>query len=586
MLRRHLIILAYAPAILADTVSYYWELTWVWGAPDGFGRPIIGVNNTWPCPAIEANVNDTVVINLTNSLGNETTGIHFHGIDQIDSNGYDGAAGTNQCPIPPGSTITYSFQANDAGSFWCTCYSTPLSHLVALTVSEKIIHIMMGQYPDGFRGPLIIRDPSDPYLDQYDDDMTITITDWYHSQTPTLVQQMIVPNNTNFTPPHPDAILVNDGGNGQIAVDAGKTYRFRIMNLSALTAAFVVFASLQMQVIMVDASYVQKAAANQLRVSPSQRCDVLVTIGDSDSQNYPFLVALDTNEDYTIVDADPPLAFHLNYTGQLVVDSSGDLNGTTEVDTWYPIDDTTLLPYDNASAYGPITKQWVMNFDYCFDANGYPRACFNDTTFIDQIVPSLYSVVSLGDNNTEATAYGQVNPFIVAYGDVVDIVVNNHNTAIHPFHLHGHQFQVIYRPPSNSSDWTGSETVPATPMRRDTVSVFPNSHVVLRIVANNPGVYLFHCHIEWHVELGLTATLIEAPEKLVDYQIPQDMLDVCNAQGIPTTGNAAGNADWSDTDGFITINPTTYEGAVVATATADSASTSSTTDSASATSTG
>jgi iron transport multicopper oxidase len=39
----------------------------------------------------------------------------------------------------------------------------------------------MGQYPDGLRGPLIVRDPQDPYAGQYDKEYIMTISDWYGS---------------------------------------------------------------------------------------------------------------------------------------------------------------------------------------------------------------------------------------------------------------------------------------------------------------------------------------------------------------------------------------------------------------------
>ena len=34
---------------------------------------------------------------------------------------------------------------------------------------------------------------------------------------------------------------------------------------------------------------------------------------------------------------------------------------------------------------------------------------------------------------------------------------------------------------------------------RDTVDVQANSYLVLRFVANNPGLHIFHCHIDWHL---------------------------------------------------------------------------------------
>ncbi|KAI2640017.1 multicopper oxidase [Xylaria nigripes] len=529
--------------VLAAKITYNWEATWVWAEPDGFGRPVIGINNSWPCPVIEASIGDTVVVHLLNKLGNETTGIHFHGINQINSNSMDGAVGSSQCPLPPNYSMTYSFVANEAGTYWYHSHN-------------------MGQYPDGFRGPLIVHNPQDPYLDNYDSDVILTMSDWYHSQSLSLVEKMLQPNNTKFQPPHPDNVIINEGSNGHIAVKPYNTYRIRLINFSALTAAFVVFNALQMQIIMIDGTYIQKQAANQLRVLAGQRYDVLLTMGPSELQNYPYLVALDTNPDYTATNATTPVAFHTNFTGQLVNDPKGNLKGKSVVETFYPQDDFLMPPFDEQPAFGPVVKQWLLNFDFCQDDNGYPRACFNGTTYIGQKVPTLYSVASLGENNTEVSAYGQVGAFTIGYNEVLEIIINNNDAAIHPFHLHGHQFQIIERPKSNKGSWssTGIKAIPASPARRDTVAVYSNSHAVLRILANNPGVYLLHCHIEWHVEMGLTATLIEAPERLVGYQIPQDHIDACEAQGIPTSGNAAGNEVWDDTEGFVTINPTTYVG--------------------------
>lgn len=85
-------------------------------------------------------------------------------------------------------------------------------------------------------------------------------------------------------------------------------------------------------------------------------------------------------------------------------------------------------------------------------------------------------------------------------------------------------------------------------MRRDTVLVQPNGHAVLRFRTDNPGVWVFHCHIEWHVASGLIATFIEAPleiQSALSGKIPQEHFELCerNHPPIKTTGNAAGNDD-------------------------------------------
>ena len=43
----------------------------------------------------------------------------------------------------------------------------------------------------------------------------------------------------------------------------------------------------------------------------------------------------------------------------------------------------------------------------------------------------------------------------------------------------------------------------ATPMRRDTWLVAPSAYTVFRYRANNPGIWLLHCHMEWHIEVNI-----------------------------------------------------------------------------------
>lgn len=188
---------------------------------------------------------------------------------------------------------------------------------------------------------------------------------------------------------------------------------------------------------------------------------------------------------------------------------------------------------------------------------------------------------------------------VVNAGDIVEIVINNWTPEPHPWHLHGHKFQVVARSDggmlrgapaqsaagssssnrgrnqgghrvqggqgpqsgSGSSGYTG-QNLPAIPMKRDTVGVRPGGYVVFRYKVDNPGVWLLHCHIEWHVASGLTATIIEAADQ-IGFGIPADHKAVCDAQGIPTAGNAAGNTrNPLDLTGANTVVPQEETGAL------------------------
>jgi len=172
-------------------------------------------------------------------------------------------------------------------------------------------------------------------------------------------------------------------------------------------------------------------------------------------------------------------------------------------------------------------------------------AFFNDITYVRPKVPTLFTALTTGPTASNASIYGpNTNAFVLARGSIIDIVLNNADKGKHPFHLHGHSFQAIARSPTNAGNYNYTSTFPAVPMKRDTFMVHPNSNIVLRFRADNPGIWLFHCHIEWHVASGLIATMIEAPLALQEsLTLPQGHIDACTKQNIPIAGNAAGNTD-------------------------------------------
>lgn len=107
-------------------VEYNFNITWVWANPDGLhARPVIGINNHWPLPQINATVGDNVIINTWNSLGNQSTSLHFHGLFMNASSHMDGTSSVSQCAIRTGESFTYNFTV-------CNPTSPPSSSLPAV----------------------------------------------------------------------------------------------------------------------------------------------------------------------------------------------------------------------------------------------------------------------------------------------------------------------------------------------------------------------------------------------------------------------------------------------------------------------
>ncbi|KAJ0158047.1 Iron transport multicopper oxidase fio1 [Colletotrichum tanaceti] len=63
------------------------------------------------------------------------------------------------------------------------------------------------------------------------------------------------------------------------------------------------------------------------------------------------------------------------------------------------------------------------------------------------------------------------------------------------------------------------------PIRRDTVTIPGFSHVVIRILADNPGVWAFHCHYLWHAEGGMFVSVAQRMSEL------SSMLGTLDANG-------------------------------------------------------
>jgi iron transport multicopper oxidase len=266
-----------------------------------------------------------------------------------------------------------------------------------------------------------------------------------------------------------------------------------------------------MRVIGVDGVYIQKHDAYQIRVAPAQRYTVLLNAQPTTRRNYAFLASLDENRDFA---NDPTPSYPLNITGYLVYDKTKPLPGPFVVNQWNVVNDFTFVALDNQALLGEPDVEITLDFNFCI-TDGIPRyvpsmplnlslkrklilkrSCFNNISYVPQIVPSLFTAFSTGTQNSNPKIYGDVNPYVAKGGSIVQLTVNNLDAAIHPFHLHGHQFQVCERPSSGSGRFNGHDrNFPAVPMRRDTVAVNPSSHAVIRYVADNPGVWLFHCHI-------------------------------------------------------------------------------------------
>lgn len=115
----------------------------------------------------------------------------------------------------------------------------------------------------------------------------------------------------------------------------------------------------------------------------------------------------------------------------------------------------------------------------------------------------------------------------------VDVILQNANTLsnvseVHPWHLHGHDFWVLAYGEGKFTNKDEKKFNLKNPPYKNTAVVFPHGWTALRFVADNPGVWAFHCHIEPHLHMGMGVVFAEGIELLGE--IPHQAL-ACGLTG-------------------------------------------------------
>ncbi len=212
------------------------------------------------------------------------------------------------------------------------------------------------QYPDGLRGALIVLDPEDPYKDQYDHEVVLTLSDWYHDLMQSLLPGFLSVGNPSGAEPVPQAALMNDTQNLTVSIQPGKTYMFRIINMGAFAAQYVWFEGHTMQIVEVDGVYTEPTEANMLYVTAAQRYNVLVTAKNDTSANFAFVGSMDEDLFDQV-----PKGLNPNVTGWLVYDNSKPKSPAKTIDAFEPFDDFTLVPQDKQGLFDHVDQSVTLD---------------------------------------------------------------------------------------------------------------------------------------------------------------------------------------------------------------------------------
>ncbi|CAG8717334.1 46324_t:CDS:2 [Gigaspora margarita] len=450
-------------------------------APDGFTRSTYLVNNQYPGPILQANKGDWFSITVENDLPVETS-MHWHGMLQRGTSWFDGVPAVSQCTITPGSSLTYEFSTDgQVGTYWWH------SHYMA-------------QYIDGILGAMIIHDPDDPNLKDYD-----------YEYVPVPDAGLISGKGQFNCDAKPGYPCKKDSDLAVYKVQKGKRYRFRIINTSG--EAFYMFSidGHKMKVIEVEGTYVQPFEVTKLPLHIAQRYSVIVE-ANQDVKDYWIRATMSSecipNNGNTTINHDS--AINYNVTGILSYEGSNDKSPdstpyTDDVTPCRNLDSKLIKPL---TASPPKEATQTISYFVSFGTNamGVTEALMNNSSYIpDYNNPTTLKIM---DDHVDVKTL-PTSQNIEAFNDekgVAEIIVwNGVGTEI---------------------DKSSYNTV--DPPVRDTTVVPAWGWTTIRFPIDNPGVWVFHCHIEWHIQIGMLAQIAELPDQLKLQKLPDCIQGLCN----------------------------------------------------------
>ncbi|KAK3375889.1 multicopper oxidase [Lasiosphaeria ovina] len=479
--------------------EYTFHITNITMAPDGINRTVLAINGQVPGPTIFANWGDTVAVTVINELEDAGTSIHFHGVRQKDTNTQDGAVSITQCPIPGGKTsMTYKWTATQYGTSW--------------------YHGHYGlQAWDGLFGPIVIAGPASS---AYKNDLgTLMLSDWTHKTAEYLESDAAVNGGENI-----DNGLINGtnifidpttniqtGKRFEFVFQPNESHRIRLINTAMDQHFKVALDGHEMEVIAADFVPIKPFKTKILNIGIGQRYDVIIT-ADQTPGNFWLRANVQTN-------CGQRAATFTDIRAIVRYNSPG-VNGTADPPEATPpaFDvDCTDMPMANLEPFVAINLNITGNltFDQTITFN---QDFNNPNPVINWEIKDGIHFLSHWENPTLLQLAGPGNVTFPDEQQVLEVngvdkmqfvLIQTDSGGDHPIHLHGHDFWIVDQ--SNTTKFDPSTFVPNTinPPRRDVALLNGSGHLVIAFKADNPGAWLLHCHIAWHVNRGMALTFLE-----------------------------------------------------------------------------
>lgn len=420
-------------------------------APEGYGlTPVWTYGGTVPGPEIRVAAGARVRRRLVNRLP-QPTAVHWHGIRLV--NAMDGAAGLTQAPVPPGEGFEYDFVAPDPGTYWYHAHARSWE-----------------QVARGLAGPLIVedREPWAGLEGAAGREAVLTLADWRLTEDGGLHEESFGSlRDWAHAGRLGNTVTIDGALDATVPVRAGERLRLRLVNAATARIMPLRFGGHRPVLVALDGFPVAPRPVERVVLAPAQRADVVIDCLGAPGAASPILLGLARGEEARI--------------GRLAYSDAAPL--PAQSGPVRPLPEAAWTVPDLASAQ-------------------------EETLLMEGGAMGGMRAARLGGAERDARALaaegrvwafngvaGEMDAplFRARLGRTVRLRLRNDTAWAHGIHLHGHHFEVLSR---------NGRTDPHRD-RRDTVLLPPGETSEIAFVADNPGVWMLHCHMLGHQAGGM-----------------------------------------------------------------------------------
>ncbi len=404
-------------------------------------------NGQVPGPEIRIRQGDRLTFTVTNRLGEVTT-VHSHGIRMPHA--MDGVPHVTQKPIAPGETFTYDFDVPDAGTYWYHPHTNSAE-----------------QIERGLAGPLIIEEREAIEVDR---DMTWVLDDWRLSADAAVAGGFGNAMDAGMAGRLGNTVTINGKVPETFEVRSGERIRLRLINTANARIFGLDFGTLRPRIIAYDGQPVppHEPQSGLVILGPAMRKDIIIDMVGEPDQSVPIIDRFYPSQAYRLINVvyldKPPLRTR-------------------------PLTSSIHLPA-NTMPEPDIERAERHDVEFGGGMMGGMSGGMMDGGMMGRMMNGgkMWTI-----NGVAFDGPAMAPLLTLALGRSHIMTLRNKTAWYHPIHLHGHSFRVIARNGKTTRyrEW------------QDTVLIPPRESVDIAFVADNPGDWMFHCHIAEHLASGM-----------------------------------------------------------------------------------